>query len=117
MKIEMPNQSCSGSCTANATKLIWHFLPGRLATTAPTSYSILRPSQGVFTEPKSVNLRILAPEAGIEVTTYQAQPVAPGHYRVTGLPLCVAGSWQLRVRVLVDDFTNLHLETTVTLRQ
>jgi copper transport protein len=77
---------------------------------------VLLPSQAAA-EPKGVDLRILAPETGIEATVYEAHPVAPGRYRVTGLPLWMGGRWQMQVGVLVDDFTKLHWETTVNLEQ
>ena len=78
---------------------------------------VLLPPQAAATEPKGVDLRILAPEIGIEAAVYQAHPVAPGRYRVTGLPLWMGGRWQMQVGVLVDDFTKLHWETTVILEQ
>ncbi|MGE0119603.1 MAG: copper resistance CopC/CopD family protein [Dongiaceae bacterium] len=90
-------------------------VPGRIGDN--NAEIVLRPNRGTPTEPKDVEIRIAAPAAGIEAETYRARYVAPGRYRVSGLPLWVAGPWQVRVGVLVDDFTKLYWETTVTPRR
>jgi copper transport protein len=54
-------------------------------------------------EPKEVEVRLTAP--GLGAIIRQAERIAPGTYRVRSLPLWLAGPWQIRVSVLIDDFT------------
>ncbi len=104
MQIALPGEHNSVQLTIS---------PGRVGDNS--AEILLLPSHTGISEPKRVELRILAPTAGIEATTYEARPISPGRFRVVGLPLWVAGPWQMQVGVLVDDFTMLRWETSVML--
>jgi copper transport protein len=75
----------------------------------------LRANAGAPAEPKEVALRLSA--AGIETIARKAERVAGGRYQVRGLPLWVAGPWQVEIGLLIDDFTRKQLRTEITLAQ
>jgi copper transport protein len=54
------------------------------------------------------------PEAGLEPVRLPAAMPRPGVYAATGLPVPLAGRWRLRLDLLVDDFTKLVFEGTLT---
>jgi copper transport protein len=70
---------------------------------------------GMPIDPKAVELRVEAPSAGIEPSTHEAKQVAPGFYRIAALPLWTAGTWKLRVNLMIDDFTMVSRDADVTL--
>ena len=73
----------------------------------------LAPKAGAPADPKEVELRLSAP--GIEPITRKAERTEAGRYHVRDLPLWIPGPWQVRLGLLVDDFTKLQLETELTL--
>lgn len=76
---------------------------------------ILQPRAGAPAEPREVELRIGAPAAGIEPATHRARRIGPAHYQITDLPLWIAGPWEIRLGILVDDFTKVQAEAEVAL--
>ena len=64
---------------------------------------------------KAVELSAALPERKIEALRFVASPVEPGHFRAdAGLP--VAGEWQLRADLLIDDFTKIGFRTRIAIR-
>jgi len=64
---------------------------------------------------EEVSLAIWNPGAGIEPIRRQANLVAGGVWRVSGLNVPVAGVWRMRVEILVSDFDKIVLEDNVEL--
>lgn len=75
----------------------------------------LIPMHGGPMAPLSVKLRAGSPSAGIEPMTLDAIPVSPGRYRIENVPLWAAGSWQIELDILVDDFTRVRASTEIAL--
>jgi copper transport protein len=75
----------------------------------------LHSKTGAPAEPKEVELRLSAP--GIETIARKAERIANGRYQVRGLPLWVAGPWQVEIGLLIDDFTKKQVRTEFTLAQ
>ncbi len=62
-----------------------------------------------------VTLRIANPARGIEPAEYAARSDAPGHYSVTAV-LPIAGRWNVEIAVLISDFEQIVLTTTIPAR-
>ena len=61
---------------------------------------------------KAAELSAALPERNVEALHFDARPVEPGHFRAdASLPL--AGSWQVRADLLIDDFTKLGFRTRI----
>jgi copper transport protein len=76
---------------------------------------VLVPMHGGPKEPLSVKLRAGSPASGIEPMTLDATPVSPGRYRIDNVPLWAAGSWQIEIDILVDDFNRVRATTEIAL--
>jgi len=70
---------------------------------------------GMAIDPKKVEIRVESPDAGIEPSTQEAKPIAPGLYRVAALPLWAKGAWKLRLSLMIDDFTMVDRDVEVTM--
>jgi len=70
---------------------------------------------GMPIDPKAVEIRVESPGAGIESSTHEAERIAPGLYRVAALPLWAAGTWKLRISLMIDDFTMVDRDIELTL--
>ena len=55
------------------------------------------------------------PASGIEPITRLATNDGGGLWRVRGLPLPVAGKWNLGLTILIDDFDEISLQTSVSI--
>jgi len=66
-------------------------------------------------DPKEVTLVLSKPDAGIGPIERQARRAERG-WEVDGLVLPLAGPWQVKVEILVNDFEKASLEGSVTLR-
>ena len=71
---------------------------------------------GLPVDPLEVTIGARHDVASIGPLERTAVRVAPGHYRVTDLPLRVPGTWQILVRARIDDFTRLDLGADFALR-
>jgi copper transport protein len=60
--------------------------------------------------PRSVMLRLMNPEAGIEPIRYDLRKSSEGGWEGTVLALGDPAGWKVDVEVLIDDFTSAHLE-------
>jgi len=67
--------------------------------------------------PKEVTLVLSKPDAGIEPLERRARNVGRDGWQVDGLVLPQAGSWQVRIDILIDDFEKATLEGSVTTRK
>lgn len=66
-------------------------------------------------EPKEVTLILAKPDAGIEALERQAQREGRKGWKADNLVLPLAGSWQVRVDILVTDFEKTSLEGSITI--
>ncbi|MEE1609873.1 copper resistance CopC/CopD family protein [Microvirga sp. CF3016] len=66
--------------------------------------------------PKEVTLIVVKPDAGIEPLERQARKGGRNAWEVDGLVLPVAGTWQVKIGILVNDFEKADLEGDITLR-
>lgn len=88
--------------------------PGRAGPVTVTI--VLRsPDFGAFAA-KEVTVTFANPDAGIEPIRRLAVNGGEGSWMIDGLALPVAGTWQVRVAVLVTDFDLVNLDGDVTLR-
>jgi copper transport protein len=70
---------------------------------------------GMAVDPKKIEIRVESPDAGIEASTQEAKPIAPGLYRVAALPLWAKGAWKLRLSLMIDDFTMVDRDAELNL--
>jgi copper transport protein len=76
---------------------------------------VIASGRAVPVDPKEVTLVLSKLDAGIGPLERQAQRAERG-WEVDGLVLPLAGPWQVKVEVLVNDFEKASLEGSVTLR-
>jgi copper transport protein len=60
-----------------------------------------------------VTLHLERPDLGIQAITRPMQHVGPGRYRLEGPELAVAGSWRIRIDLLVSDFAKQSAQVLV----
>lgn len=89
--------------------------PGSVGTTQ--ARIMIASGQAGLVDPKEVTLILAKPDAGIEPLARQARKGGRNAWEVDGLVLPVAGTWQVKVGILVNDFEKADLEGTVTLRR
>lgn len=63
--------------------------------------------------PKEVALILIKPDAGIEAITRHAHKAEPNGWEVDTLVLPLAGAWQVKVEILIDDFEKVRLEGSI----
>jgi copper transport protein len=66
--------------------------------------------------PKEVTLVLSKPDAGIEAITRPARQEGRQGWQVDGLVLPQAGTWQVRLGILIDDFEKVSLEGSIGIR-
>jgi copper transport protein len=66
----------------------------------------LTDSRGQPVSAEAAEMAFALPEMGIEPMRADAPPIKPGHFRGR-IDLPLAGGWQVRADLLVDDFTKL----------
>lgn len=66
-------------------------------------------------EPKEVAIELSRPAAGIEPIR-RVMTADNGSYVLEGPELAVAGTWTLRLDVLIDDFEKAIFETEIPIR-
>lgn len=64
-------------------------------------------------DPKEVTLILSKPDAGIESLERRAEKAGRNGWEVDGVALPLAGSWQVRVEILVSDFEKASLEGSI----
>jgi copper transport protein len=62
---------------------------------------------------REARLRLVLPEAGIEPSRHAAAMPQPGVYLADGLAILRPGRWQLRLDLLIDNFTRLGFEADI----
>jgi copper transport protein len=85
--------------------------PGRVGTSAVGIE--LMTAEGAPLEAKAVRLVLSSPEGSIEPIARDAVPAGPASWRVERLVLPLAGTWTVRVEILISDFEEMRLEGTV----
>lgn len=88
--------------------------PGRVGTAR--ARIVLASGNADPIDAKEVTLVLSKPEAGIEAITRRARKSAWNAWEVDGLTVPVAGSWQAKVTILIDDFEQATLEGTIAVR-
>jgi copper transport protein len=68
----------------------------------------LHPKLALPADPLEIDLRLSGP--GIEAMSFKTQRLAAGRYRISRVPLWIAGPWRVRLDVLIDGFTKVQLE-------
>ena len=61
-------------------------------------------------EPRSVSLRLMNPDAGVEPIKYPLAKSPEGGWQADVLSVSDPRGWKVDVEVLIDDFTSAHLE-------
>jgi len=87
--------------------------PGRPG--ASLARIVLASGRAAPVDPKEVTLVLSKPDAGIGPIERQARRAERG-WEVEGLVLPLAGPWQVKVEILVNDFEKASLEGSVALR-
>jgi len=64
---------------------------------------------------REVRYTLSNPAVGIEALHAQAAEVSPGVWRADAVTIPTAGRWTVEVAILIDDFTQIRLEGSVTL--
>lgn len=85
--------------------------PGRPGMTS-MAIRLVSPS-GAPIAAKEVAVALSNPTAGIEPFERRAVQASPGNWRIEDLVFPIAGSWQVRIDVLVSDFDKIMLEGTI----
>jgi len=79
------------------------------AGTANARVVLMGPDFGSL-EPRSVSLRLMNPDAGVEPIKYPLAKSTEGGWQADVLTLSDPTGWKVDVEVLIDDFTSAHLE-------
>ena len=87
----------------------------RLAPGRAGPVSITATLHGGAPPVREVSFTLSNSAAGIDALRVPATRVADGVWRADAVPIPTAGRWTIRVALLVDEFTQLSLEGTVTL--
>jgi hypothetical protein len=89
------------SAKAGALDLLLTVAPGQPGV---NTLDLAITSGGKPREVMEVTLHLERPDLGIQAITRPMQHVGPGRYRLEGPELAVAGSWRIRIDLLVSDF-------------
>ncbi|MFO1068456.1 MAG: CopD family protein [Geminicoccaceae bacterium] len=99
---------------AGGSVAIISFLPGR---SGPNRFeAIVSGADGAPLVARAATLRIGSPAHGIEPLRSQAAMRRPGAYVVDTVEVPLAGSWDVRLDLLIDDFTQRTFETRIDIR-
>jgi copper transport protein len=98
------------SAKAGSFDLLLTVAPGRPGT---NTLHLAVTSGGDPTDVMEVTLRLGRPDLGIQEITRLMQRVGRGQYRLEGPELAVAGTWRLRIDLLVSDFDKQSAEMFV----
>jgi copper transport protein len=66
---------------------------------------------------KELEVEVENPAAGIEPIRRQAEQTSPGEWKIRELAIPTQGRWTMGIRILVDDFRSIKLETAVVISQ
>lgn len=88
--------------------------PGRAGRTSMT-IRLISPSRSSL-NPREVAVAVSSPSSGIEPFERHAVQASPGIWSSEDLVFPVAGTWQLRIDVLVSDFEKIVLEGKIEIR-
>lgn len=72
---------------------------------------------GTPLDPKEVSVEIAKPESGIEAIARKTDRVEAGKYQFTTSDLVIVGTWELKVGVLIDDFTRRDIVALVPIER
>jgi len=88
--------------------------PGRVGTVR--ARIVIASGKAVPLDAKEVTLVFSKPDSGIEAITRRARKSDGSAWEIDNLAVPVAGSWQAKVTILVDDFDTATLEGSITVR-
>ena len=78
---------------------------------------VVKNEEGVAFSPVAVNASLSLPALDIEAIKISLEPQAGGEYYADLREIVIAGDWELRIDVLVDDFTQLVYRMRVPIGQ
>ena len=113
MPDDIEGEGISVVAAGSAGQALLTLLPGRAGANAMEAWIIDR--EGVPLTGREATFVWALPSAGIEPSRVRTIFTAPGLLTVPHVPLPRPGRWQLRLDVLVDDFTKLTFEGDVDL--
>jgi len=87
--------------------------PGRAGPVSITAS--IRGGASAALDARQVSYTLANSTVGIEALHAQASQVSPGVWRADGVLIPTAGRWTVRVTILIDEFTQVSLQGTVTL--
>jgi len=87
--------------------------PGRAGPVSITAS--IRGGASAALDARQVSYTLANSTVGIEGLHAQASQVSPGVWRADGVLIPTAGRWTVRVTILIDEFTQVSLQGTVTL--
>lgn len=88
-------------------------MPGRAGPVSITAS--IRDGASAALDARQVGYTLANSAVGIEALHAQASQVRPGVWRADGVLIPTGGQWTVRVTILIDEFTQLSLQGTVTL--
>jgi copper transport protein len=88
--------------------------PGR-AGKVEASVNVLTGEFGIL-DTKEVTLVLSNPDAGIEASRLPATQAGEANWRIDDLVIPVAGTWRVRVDILITDFDIVRLEGAIAIR-
>lgn len=88
-------------------------MPGRAGPVSITAS--IRDGASAALDARQVGYTLANGAVGIEALHAQASQVRPGVWRADGVLIPTGGQWTVRVTILIDEFTQLSLQGTVTL--
>jgi copper transport protein len=89
--------------------------PARAGPNAITIH-LFEAASGTPLTPKQVTIELSQPAAGVEAMEHPLTADSPGVYRLADTPLPLAGSWNIRLLVLISDFEEIRFETRIPIR-
>jgi copper transport protein len=88
--------------------------PGRAGATR--ARIVIASGRAEQIDAKEVTLVLAKPDAGIEAITRQARKAGRNGWEVDPLVLPLAGTWEAKVGILIDDFERANLDGTISIR-
>jgi copper transport protein len=86
----------------------------RQANLFDISIFLQRPDEQIL-KGRELAITLSQPASGIEPITRLASSDGEGQWRVRGFPLPVAGTWNLALTVLIDDFDEITIDAPVSI--
>jgi copper transport protein len=99
--------------SAEGIKLGLNVVPAQSGSNT-IDFSFEKPSGGAL-DPREVTIELSHLIAGIEPLIKRATRIGSGSYRLENAELFGAGQWTIRIEALIDDFTKVAFESSVSI--